>query len=49
MKKLKMHITEFLQFRQIAEKFRIFFTYGYKKGGIVTVRADAKLLEAIGY
>lgn len=49
MKKLIFSIQEFLQFRQIAEKFRIFFTYGYKKGGIVTVKADAKLLEAIGY
>jgi len=49
MKRLKMDISSFLLFRQVAEKYRLFFTYGYKKGGIVTVKADAKLLEAIGY
>jgi len=48
MKKLKMHITEFLQFRQTAEMYRIFFTYGIKRGE-VTVKADPKQLAAIGY
>mgnify|MGYP000396674382 CR=1 FL=1 len=48
MKKIKMQITEFLQFRQTAELYRIFFTYGIKRGE-VTVKADPKHLAKIGY
>ena len=48
MKKLILSITEFLLFRQVAEKYRIFFTYGIKSG-TVTVKADIKKLELIGY
>ena len=43
-----MTIREFLQFRQIAETRRIFFTYGISKG-TVTVKAPADKLELIGY
>lgn len=49
MKKLILTIKEFLQFRQICEKFKILFTYGYKSGGTVVITADAYLLETIGY
>ncbi len=48
MKKVKMSINEFLQFRQIAEQMRIFFTYGLKDGQ-ATVRADRARLAEIGY
>jgi hypothetical protein len=48
MKKIKMQISEFLQFRQTCELYRIFFTYGIKRGE-VTVKADPKLLAQIGY
>jgi len=48
MKKLILTITDFLLFRQVCEKFRIFFTYGIK-AGVVTVKADAKQLAEIGY
>jgi len=48
MKKITMQVKEFLQFRQTAEKFRIFFTYGIKSG-TVTVRANAYDLNQIGY
>ena len=49
MKKLTLQLTEFLQFRQVAEKFRIAFTYGYKNGGTVIITANASQLETIGY
>lgn len=49
MKKIILTINEFLQFRQLCERLKIFFTYGYKKGGIVTIQADAKRLAEIGY
>jgi len=48
MKKITMQVKEFLQFRQTAEKFRIFFTYGIKSG-TVTVKADRLKLAEIGY
>lgn len=48
MKKVKMSINEFLQFRQIAEQMRIFFTYGLKDGQ-ATVRADREQLKTIGF
>lgn len=48
MKKIKLEIKEFLQFRQVAEMYRIAFTYGIKKGW-VTVQAQAEELAAIGY
>lgn len=48
MKKVTMKISEFLQFRQTAELYRIFFTYGIKRGE-VTVKADPKSLAKIGY
>lgn len=49
MKKIIMQLKEFLQFRQTAEMYRIKFTYGYKKGGEVTVKANAFDLTQIGY
>lgn len=48
MKELILEISEFLHFRQVAEKYRIAFTYGLKKG-VATVRAKATDLETIGY
>lgn len=48
MKRIKLDISEFLHFRQIAEKYRILFPYGIKKGW-VTVQAQAAELEIIGY
>jgi len=48
MKKVKMQINEFLQFRATCEKFRILFTYGILKG-TVTIEAAANELETIGY
>ena len=48
MKKVKMTINSFLQFRQTAELYRIFFTYGIKNGE-VTIRADRDKLAEIGY
>ncbi len=49
MKKLILSIKEFLQFRQVAEQYRIQFTHGNVKTGIIEVRANAKDLETIGY
>jgi len=48
MKKLILSITEFLQFRQVCELYRIKFTYGIKSGQ-VTVKANACDLNIIGY
>lgn len=48
MKKIILTINEFLQFRQLCERLKIFFTYGIKKG-VVTVQADADKLAEIGY
>lgn len=48
MKKLILDIKEFLHFRQVAEKFRISFTYGLKDG-TATVKANSEDLEKIGY
>jgi 5-bromo-4-chloroindolyl phosphate hydrolysis protein len=48
MKKVLMQIKEFLQFRQVAEMYRIKFTYGYSKEGI-TIIANELQLNEIGY
>lgn len=48
MKQLILDVKEFLHFRQVAEFYRIQFTYGLKNG-IATVSANEKDLEAIGY
>ena len=48
MEKILLNIKEFLQFRQVAELYRIRFTYGIKKG-TVTVQARASDLETIGF
>lgn len=48
MKQLILDIAEFLHFRQVAEKYKIQFTYGLKNG-IATVKANEKDLEIIGY
>lgn len=49
MKKVTMTVTEFLQFRQIAEQRRIKFTSGCVRNGLVDVRASKEDLEQIGY
>jgi hypothetical protein len=49
MKKIILPIKKFLQFRQVAEKYRIQFTHGNVKTGIIEVQAKAKDLEIIGY
>lgn len=48
MKKVTLSISEFLQFRQVAELYRILFTYGIKNGK-VTIQAEADKLAEIGY
>lgn len=48
MKKVKMTITEFLNFRSIAERLRIPFTYGIKNGEAI-IRADREALKTIGF
>lgn len=48
MKKITMTVNEFLAFRQLAEKMKIFFTYGIKKG-MAEVIANKTELAAIGY
>lgn len=48
MKKLILDITEFLHFRQVAEFYRIQFTYGLKNG-TATVEAKETDLAIIGY
>lgn len=49
MKSLILSIKEFLQFRQVAEKYRIEFTHGSVRQGQVEVRASANDLALIGY
>jgi hypothetical protein len=49
MKKLILNVKDFLQFRQVAEMYRIKFDYWYLKGGTVTVKADKLRLNEIGY
>jgi len=49
MKKIKMQIKEFLQFRQTCEMYRIRFEFWHIKRGEVTVKADPKQLATIGY
>lgn len=49
MKKLILSISEFLQFRQVAEKYRIYFTHGSVSCGTIEVQAAADDLEIIGY
>jgi len=49
MKKLILSINEFLHFRQIAERYRIQFTHGSVKTGVIEVRAKSEDLEIIGY
>ena len=49
MKKLILSVKDFLLFRQVCEMNKIKFDYGYKHGGIVTVKADKELLKIIGY
>ena len=48
MKKVKMTISEFLNFRSISERIRLPFTYGIKNGE-VTVRAARQKLAELGY
>lgn len=48
MKQLILDISEFLHFRQVAEFYKIKFTYGLKNG-IATVKANATDLALIGY
>jgi len=48
MKTLLLEIGEFLHFRQVAELYRIQFTYGLKDGK-ATVKANKMDLETIGY
>ena len=48
MKKIILNISEFLHFRQVAEFYRIQFTFGLKNG-VATVMADEKDLDQIGY
>lgn len=48
MKKVKMTIKEFLNFRSLAERMRLPFTYGIKNGE-ATIRADRGKLSEIGY
>lgn len=49
MKKVTMFLSEFLQFRQTCEKFRILFDYEVRKGGVYEISANAAQLETIGY
>lgn len=48
MRKVIMTISEFLNFRILAEQRRVKFTYGIAKGQ-ATVQADASFLEELGY
>ena len=48
MKTLILTITEFLHFRQVAERYKILFDYGINKG-IVTIQAKEHDLETIGF
>jgi hypothetical protein len=50
MKKVTLeNVKQFLNFRACCERFKVFFTYEVKAGGIYVVRANAKDLEILGY
>ena len=44
-----MNCKEFLHFRAVCERFKIFFEHTVKPGGVYIVEADEKQLEMIGY